>query len=112
MGAGSIPMKTGTGASRPNPGLACLADSDQFMLGVADLTDRTHALSPNHADLTAAQLQCNVSALFRNYLGTRPGRPTQLCALAGLELDTVHRGAQGNLPQWQRVAVSDITTRS
>src|SRR6185503_13565142 len=81
-----------------------LADLAQVVLVVADLADGGAAVDVHAADLARAHAQLRVLAFAREELHARARGARDLRALAGQHLDAVHRGADGDVAQRQRVA--------
>ena len=87
---------------------AGLADLDQLGLGVADLTDGGPAVDRHAAHLGAGQAQGGEVALLGHQLHGGAGRAAHLGAAAGVQLDGVHHGADGDVAQRQAVAGADL----
>src|SRR4029453_3792757 len=83
---------------------ARLAELDQFVLGVADLADRCLAGRFDQAGLARGQSQRGHLAFLGHDLDARAGRARHAGAATRLELHRVHRRADGDVPQRQRVA--------
>src|SRR5690606_26133044 len=79
---------------------------------VADLADGRHALAADHPHLTGRHAQRDVVAFLRDDLDTGARRPRHLAAPAGYQLDVVHRRAERDLRQRQRVPGTDVRTRA
>ena len=82
------------------------------MLLVSDLADRGHALDEDHPHLAAGQTEGGVLALFGHDLGRHSGRADHGAAPAGLHLDIVDEGADGDVPKLGGVAGLDVHARS
>src|SRR4051794_17351120 len=87
---------------------AGLADGDQLGLGVADLADGGPAVDGHPAHLGAGQAQGGEVALLGHQLDAGAGAAPHFAAGARLDLDVVHRGADGDVAQGQRVARADV----
>jgi hypothetical protein len=87
---------------------AGLADLDQLVLGVADLTDGGTAVDRHAAHLGAGQAQGGVVAFLGHQLHAGPGGAGHLAAAPGLELHVVDGGADGDVAQRQGVAGTDL----
>src|SRR5690606_7868443 len=83
---------------------AGLADLDVLVVGVADRTDRRHALRPHQALLAGGKTQQRVVAVLADQLTVGATGAGELAALADLELDIVHHGADRDRAQRHRVA--------
>src|SRR5215208_785273 len=94
------------------PALARLPPRLELVLGVADLADRGEAALVDEANLGARHAEGDVLALLRHHLRRHPRRAADLPALADLELDVVHRGAERDLAQRQRIAEPHIGARA
>ena len=95
-----------------HPALASrLTERHVFVIDVADLADRRHALHRHAADFARRQLQQRLVAFAGNQLRLRACRARHLPALARLQLDVVHHGAGRNVLQRQRVADQDVGRR-
>src|SRR5207302_1948007 len=77
---------------------AGLADRFQAVLLVADFADGGAAVDVHLADLARTQPQLRVAALSRKQLNRSARGARKLCAPAGLHLDAVNRGADGDIP--------------
>src|SRR5690606_16311086 len=86
---------------------ASLAQLFQIVLVVADFADGRTALGRHPAHLARAQAQRGVAGLARDQLDAGAGGARQLGALARLHLDAVHRRADRDVAQRQRVADLD-----
>ena len=85
-----------------------LADLDELVLGVADLADGAAAVDRDAAHLGGREAQGGEVAFLGHELDARAGRAGHLAAAAGLELDVVHDGTDGDVAQRQRVAGTDV----
>src|SRR5271166_269781 len=85
-------------ASEP-AGATRLADGNIFVVQVAHLSDRRHAIDQHAAGFARRQFEQRVIAFFRDQLRLRSRRTRHLCALAWFQLDVVHRGPRGNVAQ-------------
>src|SRR5687768_11205088 len=92
----------------PAPALrAGLAVDDQAVLVVANLADRGAAVDVHLAHLGGAQADRGVQPLARDKLRGTSGAARELPAAAGLQLHVVHRRAQRDAAQRQRIAGLD-----
>src|ERR1017187_9840167 len=89
-----------------------LAERHVFVVYVAHLADRCHALHQYPPDLARWQLQQRQTPFARYQLGLRTGRARHLPALARLQLDIVHHRACRDVLQRQRVADQDVGRRA
>ena len=87
---------------------AGLADVHVLMVDVADLADRGDAVHGNVAHFAGRQAHQSVFALFRHQLRHVAGAAHQLRALAGVQLDVVDNGADGDIGERQAVARLDV----
>src|SRR5262249_13384603 len=62
--------------------------------------------------LAGGQLEVGVIALLGEELSERASAPTELPALTRLELHVVHEGAEGNVPDRQRITRENVGLRS
>src|SRR5262249_24173982 len=85
-----------------------LADRHQTGLAVADGADRGAAIDRHAAHLGGRQTQGGEHAYLGDELDRGARAPAHLPARARLELDVVHRGTDGDVPQRQRVAGADL----
>jgi hypothetical protein len=85
-------------------GLAVLLEA---VFAVADFTDRGAAVRRHLAHFAGAKAQRGVTLLAGDQLRRGPGRTRDLRLLAGLHLDAMHRGADRDVAQRQRVADLD-----
>ena len=85
-----------------------LADRDQTRLAVADRTDRRAAVDRHAPHLGGRQPQRREHAFLGDELDRGTGAAAHLGARARLELDVVHRGADRDVAQRQRVADADL----
>ena len=99
---------TGTEVAR----LARLADADDLMLDVADLTDGRAALCGDEAHLARRHLDGRIAVFACHDLGGDARSTRDLCAAAGLHLDVVHHGTDGDIFESERVAHLDIGTKA
>src|SRR5690606_20966 len=90
-------------ASQPTgtPGFALV---DQFVILVAHGADGRAAFFQHAADFAGGEADDGVLVFLAEQLRLRAGGAHQLPALAGLQLDVVDHGADGDVFQRQRVA--------
>src|SRR5690606_3757734 len=100
------------GALALPPHAARLAPVDVRVLDVAHLADGGAAAHVDVADLPGRHAQLRVGAVLRHELHARTGRPRDLGAAAGAELDRVDHGAGGDVAQRQVVADLDVGART
>src|SRR6185312_16172839 len=84
-----------------------LAELLEVVLRVADFADRRAALGRHLAHFAGAKTQRCITALARDELRGCAGRTRHLRALARLHLDAVHRRADRDIAQRQRIAGLD-----
>ena len=99
---------TGLRALAPPAVAAGLADLHQLVLGVADGTDGGAAVDQHAAHLGGRHAQRGVVAVLGDELHCDAGRPADLAALAGTQLDVVHGGADRDVAQRHGVARLDV----
>ena len=87
---------------------AGLAELLVGMVEIADLADGGHAVDRNIAELAARKTDQRVLALLGHQLRHVAGAADQLSALAGIKLNIVDKGADGDVGKRQRVAGLDI----
>src|SRR5262245_25919999 len=88
-----------------HPALAAgLADRDVHVVGVRDRPDRGHAAAVDQALLGRIEPDDDVVPVAADDLRIGAGRARDLAALAELELDIVHDGADRNVAERHRVA--------
>src|SRR5207248_11646556 len=90
------------------PVAACLAELDVALLGVADLTHGGPAARVHPADLSRGHPELGVPGFLREQLHAGPGRPGDLGAAAGPQLDGMHHGAGGDVEQRQAVPRANV----
>src|SRR3954468_11809984 len=87
--------ETADGRAPALPAIAAgLADADDLVLGVAELSDGGPALEQDFADFGRGQPDLRVLALFRHQLAEGAGRADHLRAVPLLQLDVVDHGAE------------------
>src|ERR1700722_12168034 len=86
---------------------AGLAEHAQVVLIVADFADGGAAIDVDLANLPRLQAHARIQPFARRELRGAAGRAGELAALAHFHLDVVHRAADRNVPQRQRVARLD-----
>src|SRR6476646_8801787 len=97
----------------PHPAaLARLAPRLQLVLRIAHLADHGQAAVVHQPHLGARHAKGDVVALLRHHLRRHPRRAADLRALPDLELDAVHRRAERDLAQRQRVAEPHVGARA
>ena len=87
---------------------AGLADVDVLVLDVADLADGGHAVGAHDTDLTGGHPDLGVAALLGHQLSGHAGGADQLSTVAGMQLDVVDDGTDGDVGDRQGVADLDI----
>src|SRR5499426_2329026 len=93
----------------PHPALAPgLADRDVHVVRVGHRADRRHAAAVDQALLGRIEPQNHVFAVAADDLGIGSGRARDLAALADLDLDIVHDGADRNVADRHGVAGLDV----
>src|SRR5687767_9882279 len=90
------------------PHAAGLAPVDVRLLGVAHLADGRAAAHVDVADLARRHAQLGEATLTGDQLDAGTRRAGDLRAATGPELDGVHHGADGDVPQRQVVAGLDV----
>src|SRR6185369_3183804 len=91
---------------------AGLAVDAQVVFVVRHFADGGAAVDVHFAALARLQAQQRVDALARGERGRGAGAAHHLAALAGLELDVVHDGADRDVAQLHAVAGLDRRTRA
>src|SRR5450755_811743 len=94
------------------PAAARLAELDVALLGVADLADGSPAAHVDPPELAGGHAQLRVLALLGQQLYSRAGRPGDLGAATGPQLDRVHHGAGRDVAQREAVAGLDVRARA
>src|SRR5215470_16818206 len=94
------------------PVAAGLAELDVALLGVADLAHGGAAARVHPADLARGHPELGVPAFLRQQLHAGTGRPGDLGAAAGPQLDGVHQGAGRDVAQRQAVPRADVGGRA
>src|SRR3954469_15601084 len=92
--------------------LTGLAPGDELVLFVADRADRGIAARVHQTHFGGRHAQRDVIAFLRDDLRRHSRRTAELRALADLQLDVVHRGAERHLAERKRVAIADIRART
>src|SRR5262245_7568312 len=87
---------------------AGLADLDELVLAVADLTDRGAAVDRHPTHLGRGHAQRGVVALLGDQLHGHAGGAADLAALAGAQLDVVENRADRDVPEREGVAGLDV----
>src|SRR3954468_9619516 len=87
---------------------AGLADADDFVLGVPELSDGGTALEQHLAHLGRGHADLRVLAFLGHQLAERSGAADELRATAALQLHVVDHGAERDRVQGQRVARADV----
>ena len=87
---------------------AGLADLDERRLGVADGADRGAAVDRDPAHLGRGQPHRRGLSFLGDELDRRTGTAPELAARARLQLHVVHRGADRDVAQRERVARADL----
>ena len=87
-------------------GLTCLTYSDDFVIEVTDLTDRSLALDRNVSHFSARHFKSGHSAFFCHKLSSHARASRDLTALAGLKFDVVNHRTDGD--KFKRKGVADF----
>ncbi|CAN4042321.1 Glutathione import ATP-binding protein GsiA, partial [Dysosmobacter welbionis] len=87
---------------------AGLADVDVLVLDVANLTDGGVAVGAHDADLAGRQTDLGVAALLGHQLSGGAGGAHQLGAVAGMQLDVMDHGTNGDVGDGQGVAGQNV----
>ena len=74
----------------------------------ADLTDDGHAVGANDAHFAGGHTDLSVAVLLRHQLSGSTGGADELSALAGMHLDVVDHGTNGNVGDRQAVTGLDV----
>src|SRR6266567_837059 len=90
---------------------ARLAHGDVFVIEISHLAHGGHAFELDLAHLARGELEVGVIAFLGQELGEGARAPAELPALARLQLDVVHEGAEGDVADGQRVAGENIGLR-
>src|SRR5258706_11837143 len=93
-------------------GATGLAEVLVLVVEVADLADRGHAAERDATHLAGRHPDRGVVALLGEELGGDAGRPDDLAALAGDELDVVDRRAERDVGERQAVAAPRLRLRT
>src|SRR5690606_2523696 len=91
---------------------AGFADHGELVIQIAHLAYRGHALLANAADLGRRKAEGHVVPLLGDDLDASPGGTSHLAALARSKLDVVHRGAERNQLERERVPDLHISART
>ena len=83
---------------------AGLAERGVHVVGVRHRADRRIALAMHEALLARVESQRDIALVAADDLRVRPGRARDRAALADLQLDVVHDGADRNVGERHRVA--------
>ena len=89
-------------------GAAGFTDIHILVIDVAYLTDGSHAVELNVAQLAAGQTDHAVLAFLRHQLSHVAGSAGKLSALTGIQLYVVDNGTDGDIGKGQRVAGLDV----
>ena len=79
------------------------------MVDVADLTDYCNAVRANEADFAGRQTDLRELRVLCHQLGVVAGGADKLCAAAGVDLNVVDDGTDGDIGKRQAVAGLDIS---
>ena len=90
-------------------GTAGLADVHVLMVDIADLTDYCNAVRANEADFAGRQTNLRELCVLCHQLGVVAGGADKLCAAAGVDLNVVDDGTDGDIGKRQAVAGLDIS---
>ena len=93
-------------------GTSGLPDRDILMLEVTDLSDRRVAAGMHLPHLTGGETQGRPFTFASHQLGERAGRTGHLAALPFLQLDVVHRRAEGDFGQGQSISHENVGFRT
>lgn len=88
--------------------LARFADANDFVVEIADLTDRRSAVDENVSHFAAGHTHDCVFAFFCHKLCRVACRSCDDSAVAGLQLDVVDHRTDGNCGKRKRVAHFDV----
>ena len=88
---------------------ASLAQTHILMIGVAHSTDGSLGVQGQLAHLAGGQTHGSKAIFLRHQLSAHAGGTDQLAAAAGLELQVVDQGTNGNAGHGQRVAGLDVS---
>src|SRR5215470_3054397 len=94
------------------PVAAGLAELDVALLGITYLAHGGAAARVHPPDLARGHTELGVPAFLREQLHAGTGRPGDLGAAAGPQLDGVHQGAGGDVAQRQAVPRADVGARA
>ena len=78
-------------------GTAGLADVDVLMVDVADLADDCDAIRADETDFAGRQTDLRILRVLGHQLGVVTGGADELCAAAGVDLDVVDDGTDGEM---------------
>ena len=87
---------------------ACLAQVDVLVVDVGNLTDDCGAVHGHVAHLTGGQTNQSVAILLSHQLSHVASGTNQLSAAAGIQLDVVDDGTDGDVLEGQAVAGLDV----
>ena len=87
---------------------ACLAQVDVLVVDVGNLTDDCGAVHGHVAHLTRGQTNQSVAILLSHQLSHVASGTNQLSAAAGIQLDVVDDGTNGDVLEGQAVAGLDV----
>ena len=85
-----------------------LTDLNVLMVEVADLTDYRLAVRADNADFAGGHTDLSVAAVLGHQLSGGTGGADELSALAGMHLNVVDDGTNGNVGDRQAVAGLDV----
>ena len=89
-------------------GTTGLADVHVLMVDIADLTDDCNAVRADEADFAGRQTDLRELRVLCHQLSVVAGGADELSAAAGVDLDVVDDGTDGDIGQRQAVAGLDI----
>ena len=89
-------------------GTSGLTDVDVLMLEVSDLTDGGHAVVGNVSQLARGESEKGVAAFLSHELSDSAAGSCDLSALAGIKLDVVYEGTDGDARKGKAVANYDV----
>jgi hypothetical protein len=89
-----------------------LANTNIFMVRIANLPDRRHASRKNPTHFARPEPYLNILAIAAHDLSRSTRTTNQLSALPRLQLDIMDRGTQGHAGQWQSISNANLSAET